>query len=850
MLKTTLRSLWAHKRRLLSTVLSVVLGVAFMAGTLVLGDTMNANFDQLFADVNEHVDAEVRGPELFDTDFGGVRGRVDESVETEVRGVDGVAAAEGFLMTEAVTVLGADGEPLGGQGPPTLLESWIDDDLLNAYDLAEGRAPESAAEAAMNVAAAEEGGYEVGDEVAVLAEEGRLTYTLVGTYTLGGADSAAGSISISVPRDEAQRLAGMPGQLDVVVARGEEGVSQEELVERIASTVPDDLEVVTGEQSSEDQAESLQQGLSFFTQFLLIFAFIALGIGSFIIYNTFSILVAQRARELALLRAVGASRRQVLGSVLVEAVVVGIVAAGLGLLAGIALAVALQAALDALGVDLPTAGTVVSGGTVVAAVLTGLVITFLSVLLPAWRASKVPPIAALREVAHDTSGTSKVRAAIGVVLLVLSVLAAIPAFGDAPDTQALQMVGLAALLALVGVIVLGPVLARPGALLLGRALGFAGMTGTLARENAARSPKRTASTAAALMIGVALVGFITVFASSAQASIDREVSRGFLGDFVVQTGQLGAGVSPELAEELRDVEGVATVAATRFGPAQLTLPDGDTTGTFIGAGDPEALSDVLDARMAQGQLSDLDEDGILVDQAVAEDRGLEIGDEITVLFASGESTTVTVAGLADDPAMLGQWFVALDTFAAGAPQQLDRQLLLQAEEGADLEALEQRIEEVADAYPVVDVLDRDAFIGSIADQITQVLNIVYALLALSVIIALIGIANTLSLSIHERTRELGLLRAVGMTRRQLRATVRWEAVIIALIGTVLGLVLGLVFSFVLVQALSGQGFSEYRLPVVPLVVVVVVFAMLGVLASVRPARRAARLDVLEAIAAE
>lgn len=852
MLRTTLRSLWEHKRRLISTTIAVLLGIAFMTGTLVLGDTLDSSFDSLFEDINEEIDAEVRGEELFDTGFGAIRGPLDASLVDTVAEVDGVAAAAGNIASSGGRVLDSEGEPIGAtNGPPTLLANWVEDEALSGVELTDGRGPEADDELAMNVGAAEDGDLNVGDTVAVTSSEGRETYTLVGTFTIAGRDSAGGTVFVAFTTPTAQRLAGLPDQFQTVTARTDEDISQEELISRIAPVIPDDAEVVTGERAADEQADAISSGLSFFTTLLMVFAVIALAVGAFIIYNTFSILVAQRGRELALLRAIGAGRRQVLVSVLVEATIVGLVAAVLGIGVGILLAFGVQALLSGIGLDLPTEGLSISPDTVVTALVAGLAVTFFSAVVPAWRATKVAPIAALRDVAHDTSGTSKVRAAIGLALVVLSAVLLAPAFGEDPSTDILPAVGLGSLILLVALIVLGPLLARPISLALGWPIArFKGTTGQLAQQNAARSPKRTASTAAALMIGVALVGFITIFATSASASIDAELSRGFNGDFVVQSQSFEVGIPVDIADDIRSLDGVADVAAIRQGPGSVTFPDGDASATFLGAVQPDQLIELVNVEMEVGELADLVPGTIVVDRQVAEDRGLSVGDVLTVTYVSGSVADYEVAAISDSPTLLGIYTVHVDDWATNVVNQTDGFLFVGAEPDADLGAVHEEIDAVVEPFPTVEAQDRDEFIGSIRDQLNTLLVVILALLLLSVIIALIGIANTLSLSIHERTKEVGLLRAVGMSRSQVRSSVRWEAVIIALIGTLLGLVLALVLSLALISALSSQGLTVYEIPTGWIVVIVVVFAALGVLASLLPSRRASRLDILDAIATE
>ncbi len=857
MRRVTLRSLWEHKRRLISTVLAIVLGVAFMSGTFVFADTIDKVFDDLFGETRAGVDVQVQGVELFDGGFGGQDARelLDVGLVQAVAGVEGVAVAEPFVQTVGFgsqnRVLGPDGDPLGAAaGPPTLIESWVSDERLNPYRLASGSPPVADDQIALNVAAAEEAGFALGDQVRVVSQLGERTYTLVGTFTFGEAESAAGAVSADFTLAEVQRLSGLEGRTQVVLAAAEEGITEEELTARVAAVLPPTAEALTGTEAAAQNASAVQEGFAFFRQLLTIFAAIALLVGTFIISNTFAILVAQRTRELALLRAIGASRRQVLGSVLLEALVIGLVAAVLGLLGGVALATAVTAALEASGADLPTSGLVVSTTTVVTALVLGLGITVLGSVIPAIQATRVPPLAALRDVAIDRSGASRPRIVAGIGLLVLGAWSLSSAWRvDEPE---LSTVGLGALALIVGAIVIGPVLAEPSVRALGAALPrLRGITGVLATENAARSPKRTSATASALLIGVTLIGFITVFASSARESVVAEVERGFTGDVIVQSEATGfgppGGFPPAVADTIAATPGVETVSRIGFTQAQVTYPDGRTATQFVQSVDPGTLSQVFDARMAQGAVTDLTPGGAIVDVGVAEDNDLAVGDVVRLTGTGGQSVELRIQALSDDLTVLGFWSVDTADYERLVSERQLVQVIATLAEGADVDAVRSDIEGALAGVPAVEVLDREGFIGSLTNQITSFLTLVNALLALSVVIAMIGIANTLSLSIHERTRELGLLRAVGMTRSQLRSAVRWEAVLISVLGTVVGLGLGLVVSWALVRSLRDFGLSRFSVPVGQLAVVVLVAALLGVLASIRPARRAARLDILDAI---
>jgi putative ABC transport system permease protein len=858
--RVTLRSLWEHKRRLVSTVLAIVLGVAFMSGTLVFADTIDALFDDLFGETRVGVDVQVQGVELFDGGLGGQDARelLDIGLVEQVAAVEGVAVAEPFVQTVGFgsqnRVLGADGEPLGAAaGPPTLLEGWVDDERLNPYEMASGDPPTSDDHIALNVAAVEDAGFELGDPVRVVTQLGERTYTLVGTFTFGEAESAAGAVSAGFTLAEIQRLAGLEGRTQVILAAGEDGVDEAALASRVASILPARAEAITGTEASEQNASEIQEGFAFFRQILTIFAAIALLVGTFIIANTFAILVAQRTRELALLRAIGASRRQVLGSVLLEALVIGLVAAVLGLLGGIALATAVTAALEASGADLPTSGLIVSTTTIVTALVLGLGITVLASVVPAVQATRVPPLAALRDVSIDRAGASRPRTIAGVVLLALGAWALSGAWRS--EEPELATVGLGALALIVGAIVIGPVLAEPTVRILGSSLPrLRGITGVLAMENAARSPKRTSATASALLIGVALVGFITVFAASARESVVAEVERGFTGDLIIQ-GEAGGfgpggGFPPSVADTIASIDGVGTVSRIGFTQAQVTYPDGRTATQFVQSVEPATLSEVFDARMAQGEVTDLSPGGAVVDQGVASDNDLAVGDVVRFTGTGGQTVELEIQALSDDLTVLGFWSIDSAAYERLVSERQLAQVIATLDGNADLDDVRSEVEAALAEVPAIDVLDRDGFIGSLTDQITSFLTLVNALLALSVVIAVIGIANTLSLSIHERTRELGLLRAVGMTRSQLRSAIRWEAVLISVLGTLVGLGLGLVVSWALVTSLASFGLTRFSVPVDQLAVVVLVAAVLGVLASIRPARRAARLDVLDAIAVE
>jgi putative ABC transport system permease protein len=845
MFRTTIKNLAARKLRLLTTSLAVLLGVAFMSGTLVLTDTIGKTFDGLFAEVNKGTDAYVRGQAAFSSDMGEQRPRLDASLIATIDKVDGVATAEAAIAAYAQIVDKHD-KPIGNpnMGAPTFGGNWLIDGDLNPFELADGRAPKTDREVVIDKGTAKLGKFSVGDSAKVLTKSGPQTVAIVGIAGFGRADSPGGASFVMFTQEAAEKYLTAPGKIDAVKVVAENGVSDSELVRRIEKVVPDQTEVLTGAQITAEDQGDIKDALGFFNAFMLAFAVIALFVGSFIIYNSFSILVAQRSKEMALLRAIGASRRQVLGSVLFEAVVVGVIASLLGLFAGVGVASMLKALLSALGIDIPAGGVVLTGRTVVVSFVAGLGVSVASAVFPARKAAKVPPIAAMRDVAIDNSGSSRRRVIVGVAITLLGAAAmASGLFGGG----GVGPVGLGAAVVFLGVAVLGPVLALPVSRVLGWPLPkIKGVAGTLARENAMRNPKRTSATAAALMIGVALVGFITILASSTKASIDTSIDRNFTGDLVLDSGSWGfGGISPELAQQLNLLPEVDAATGLRTTPVQV-----DGSSSFLFAGDPATIRQIVDFRVTQGSLGDLGATQIGVHEDKAKSKGWKLGDTVPVRFAETGVQQLTVAAIYKEKDVAGDYFVGLPAYEANVPDQFDVKVLVTLADGVSLSEGRAAVAKVSDAYPQAKLQDRAEYKKAQAGQIDQLLNLIYALLGLAVFIALLGIANTLALSIFERTRELGLLRAVGMTRRQLRATVRWESVIIALLGTVLGLVIGTTFGWALVRALRSEGLSTFRVPFGQLAFMAVIAALAGVAAAILPARRASRLDVLAAIVSE
>ena len=850
MLKATIQGMLSRKRRLFTTALAVTLGVAFMAGTLVLTDTIGKTFDDLFADVYKDTDAVVRAESAFDgpSNFGEQRGRVEESLVATVAAVEGVERAEGELFGYA-RLLGKDGKAIGNPefGAPTVGANWSDTPELNPFRLIAGREPRSDNEVVIDAKSAKDGGLAVGDTTTVLVQAGPQPVRIAGVAKFGSVDSPGGASFTLFKGDVAQRLLAEAGKFDAINVIAAGGVSQETLAARIAEVVPDGVEAITGAVATEESQSEMREAFSFFNTFMLVFAIVALVVGGFMIFNTFSITVAQRTRENGLLRALGASRRQVLGSVLAEALVVAFLASALGLAAGVLVAGGLKAMLSAIGFDLQTGGVIFTVKTALVSIVAGVAVTLIAAASPARKAAKVPPIAAMHaETIGSTGYGSKERIIIGLAILGLGVASLFAGlFGETGST--LGAVGFGVLLVFFGVSILGRTVSLPMSRFLSVPLArLRGPAGVLARENAMRNPKRTASSASALMIGVGLVGFITILAASTKASINAAVDRAVTGDVVVTSGAgFFGGVDPGLAETANDLPEVDSATGIRIGFAQV-----EGTSTFVTGMDRTTGFDVIDVKAIQGSPADLGPDAIAVHEEVAKDKDLSLGEPIDVVFKDSGAQELRLAMIYQEDQPIGDYVLGMEAYEANFADRFDSQVFVKAADGVTPAAALAAVKKVADSYPGVKVFDQSGYKAEQAKQVNQILALVYALLALAIVIALLGIGNTLALAIFERTRELGLLRAVGMTRSQLRSSIRWESVIIALQGTVLGLLIGLFFGWALVRALEDEGIDTLAIPVPSLTVVVILAALAGVVAAIAPSRRAAKLNVLQAITGE
>jgi putative ABC transport system permease protein len=843
MFRIALKGILGRKARLVLTSLAVIIGTAFLAGTSVFTATLDRTFNNLFEDVFKNIDGYVRSAEVIEGDFGlQERQRIPAELVDQVNAVPGVADAVPDIQAFA-RIIGKDGKPLGseGAGPPTFGSVAVE--FKGAlWTISEGKWPVGAGEVALDEASARNGNYVIGDTVKVVAQSGSREFALVGIASYGDVRSPGGATFALFDVPTAAEFLGKPGFVDAILVVGDGSRTDEELATDIDAVFDPALkiETLTGAEVTKETQDDIGEALSFFGILLSIFSSIALGVGSFVIYNVFSISAAQRQRENALLRAIGASRRQVSRAMLIESVIVGIFGSMMGFLGGIGLAVGLSGLLRALDIDLPQGGLVVTPGAAFNTILVGLLVTVASAYLPARRAGKVPPLAAMRATALETAGPGRIRAYAGLT----SVFLGLVTIGAVILGASNSLLGVGVLLVFAGTIILGPAIARPVALVLGRpAAALRGVTGTMARQNAARNPKRTSRTASPVLIGVALVAAVSALAASINGQISDIFTKQFSGDYAVSSQAQGfGGLSPSLATDLGKIDGVQS--ATGIGTLLVKIDDKGRTLTVIS---PETIEGNYDIGLIDVNYSDLDKDGIFVSLDYAEREELSVGSTVNVVLADTTSRALTVRGLYEFNDLAGNRIVSREMFANANVTSFDFGIYVTLAPGADSKQVRASLQKAVDDYGQGKLLSKQEYIDEQAGQVNQLLGLIYGLLFLSVIIAIVGIIITLLLSVFERQREIGLLRAVGMTRSQVRTTVRWESVITSLLGAVLGIVLGLALGWVVVFSLRDQGLTSFQIPIGTTIFIMVMSFIVGVLAAVYPAWRATKVDVLEAL---
>ena len=908
MIRTALKTVFAHKLRLVLTAMSVILGVAFISGTFIFTDTIDRTFTDLFDDVFSGQDVIVQSKTEFDVGFAGPP-PFDEAVLDTVRSVEGVSAAEGSVGGFAV-IYDPAGEAIVPQGPPTLGGSWTEDPrLAGNVQIRDGVRPVGAAEVSIDARTADDNGIVVGDVIKIQTPSEVGDYEVASIVSFGEQDNLAGATFAGFDLPTAQRLFGLEGQFSSITVVGDEGVSPDDLAGRISQVLPAEIEAVTGQSEADAQSEALSESLGFLQTALLVFAAVAVFVAAFIIQNTFRIIVRQRQKELALMRAVGATGSQVVWMVVIEAILVGVFASIVGIIMGLIIATGLTGVLDALGFDLPTTTAPLAMRTIVVGLVVGIGVTVAAATLPAVRASRIPPVAALRDMDVSLRMSDRARLIAGSALLGVGVALILNGlFGDVLDLgplNELTAVGVGALMVFLGVSILSSNIVKPAATFLGRrpvmlvitsvaALALIGgglaligvgasvgagalagllipallllgvgalaaylawsvmrdrFTPSLATQNSVRKPRRTATTASALMIGLALVAFFFVLGDSIKASAGRAIDEGLRADYVLSVGGFGGGFSPSLAADLKAQPEIAATTSLRFGFFDFEGTEEIVLGIEAATADETIFLDIQ-----EGSLEALAAGGVFVFEETAGDQGWAVGDIVPMGLATTGLQQVPIVGIyADSGVVQSNYLVGLAFFEEnfkGFGTDTDFVLAVKAAEGVPPETSRAVVDAAALDYPNVTVRDQAEYRQSQEDQINTLLVLFNALLILAVIIAVFGITNTLALSIFERTREIGLLRAVGTSRGQIVRTVSYESLMVAIIGTVLGIVIGLFFGVVVTAALRSQGITVLSIPGLQIVLLVVFGAIAGLFAAILPARRASRLNILDAIAYE
>ncbi len=843
MFKLSLKNIWSRKGRMVLTALAVIAGTAFLSGVFVFTDTINGSFNRLFADAYKGTDADVRSSNVIEGDFGeDTRDRIDLDLVDAVRAVPGVSEANGYVVGSATVAF--EGKVLGQDGPPKLGGSWSGSEG-SPWRISEGRAPSGADEVVLDRASANKAGLKLGDTVSITSLGAPTDFTVVGIAKFAGNDTSGGASWALFDLPTAQQvIIGDPSKIDSIFVRGDGSVNDEQLADNIEAAIGDpEIEVLTGAELTKENQTAVEDALGFITIFLSVFALLALFVGSFIIYNVFSISAAQRQAENALLRAIGASRSQITRSMFIEAIVVGVGGSLLGCLGGIGLATVILGLLNAVGFG-PGDTTLVLGlGGFVLTMIVGTIVTLVCAVAPALRAGRVPPLAAMRDVAIDRADVSKTRKWLGAAAVAAAI--GLVAFG-LNDGNATWLGG-GVIAMFVSLIALGPFVAAPIARVAGPILGrLRGPAGTMSGRNAARNPKRTALTAGALAVGLSLLIGVATLGASAKASAREVIGEAFQSDYVVspKQGNAGIGIPPTVAAEIKaaGVGDAMGLAATQVSVEK----DGEFNAKgvlVVSAADAQA---VLDLTFIDGGFSDLDATSILYSADKAARDHLSIGDTVDVRLLDGTIVPLTVRGIFDSD-IFGNLIVDRTLFDGQSLPLFDLSVFVRSDDGVTA-AGTAALEAVVDRYPTAKLQTRNEYIDEQSGQIDGFLNFIYALLGMSIFIAVIGVVITLWLAVYERRRELGLLRAVGMTKRQVRRSVLWESMITGVVGVVLGTVLGIALGWIIVKAFEDQGLGQFRLPISTILFAMVLSLVFAALAAFIPARKASNADMLTAIA--
>ena len=843
MFKLSLKNIWSRKGRLVLTALAVIAGTAFLSGVFVFTDTIKGSFNSLFADAYSNTDAYVRSSDVIKGEFGeDLRASIDAGLLDVVAAVPGVKSAQAEVSATA-TITTAAGKIIGGDGPPQFGRVWHDG-APSPWTLKDGTGPTSGTEVVIDVATAKKGNVTLGDTVSITTENATRKFTVVGLAKFAGADGANGATFALFDLPTAQEFVlGEVGKIDFISVAGDGSMSEAELSGAIRSAVGNDsIEVLTGTEITKEEQSQAQKSLNFLTLFLSIFALIALFVGSFVIYNVFSISAAQRERENALLRAIGASRAQVTRSLFIEALVVGVGGSILGCLGGVGLASAILAFLNAAGFGPGETDLVINMSPFIITIVVGTLVTLVCAVAPAIRSGRVPPLAAMRDVAIDRAAVSTIRKVIGGLALVVGV----GAVAQGLQGGAAQWLGVGVAGFYVALIALGPFVASPISKAATPVLGATrGAAGTMAGRNAARNPKRTAITAGAVAVGLSLIIGVATLGSSAKASIREAIGQSFIGDYIISPKQQGnsmGGLPVELVDKV-EASGVGDVLSIAAGFGTV----GDSTdGALLVAIDPTDAETLFTFDFTQGGFTDLTANGILLKDDKAKSLGVGVGDTVPITLIGQSATDLTVQGIYTTSGFTDV-LVARDLFAATPTLMQYFQIYVKGADG-ETQATKETLDAIVKQFPTAQVQSRNGFIDAQSGQIDGFLNFLYALLGMSVFIAIVGVAITLWLAVWERRREIGLLRAVGMTKRQVRSSVLWESLITGIVGVVMGVVLGTVLGWIIVKAFEDDGLGVFELPTGTILVSAGALVVLSGVAAWIPGRKGSKANMLEAIA--
>ncbi|MEJ8635505.1 ABC transporter permease [Streptomyces sp. MS2.AVA.5] len=852
--RTSLRNFLAHKGRMALSAVAVLLSVAFVSGTLVFTDTMNTTFDKLFASTASDVTVSPQGADDDDAPQTGRPETLPASLVEKVKSAEGVKSVDGGVSSMSVTVVNAKNKDVGAtNGAPTIAGGWSDNDL-KSMEITSGHAPRGPTEMMVDADTADKHHLKIGDELRTIAVTGDFKAKISGIASFKVTNPGATIVYFDTATAQ-RELLGREGLFTGISVTAADGVSDEQLKKNIAATLDAPYKLQTAKEAADAGREEVGSFLDVMKYAMLGFAGIALLVGIFLIVNTFSMLVAQRTREIGLMRAIGSSRRQVNRSVLIEALFLGIVGSVAGIAAGVGLAVGLMKLMGSMGMNLSTDDLTVKVTTPVVGMVLGIVVTVVAAYVPARRAGKVSPMAALRDAGTPADGRAgKVRAAIGLLLTGGGAAALLVATQADKAAEGSMFLGLGVVLSLIGFVVVGPLLAGVVVRVISAlVLRMFGPVGRMAERNALRNPRRTGATGAALMIGLALVACLSVVGSSMVASATDELDKSVGADFIVQASN-GQPIVPQAQKALEKTPGIAHVTQYKGVNAKITSPDGKTVDDELVAADATYAQD-LRRKTVGGELSAAyGKNAMSVGDTYAEEHGVKVGDTLTVAFKGGESAKLKVAAITSDDGNVdkGVKYTSTATAEQYIPaDKLPKNLILfaSADDGKEKEAYTALKSSLA-AYPQYKVQDQTDFKQDLKDQVGQLLNIVYGLLALAIIVAVLGVVNTLALSVVERTREIGLLRAIGLSRRQLRRMIRLESVVIALFGALLGLGLGMGWGTAAQKLLALEGLGVLEIPWPTILTVFVGSAFVGLFAALVPAFRAGRMNVLNAIATE